>query len=206
MIAASLREEPVSRFALTDAERELRDRAYAFLMPASPHDFVARQFAEWQRQRLIAPHAILFDRTAYVRELLGTRYRSSGARFARLDTDIRADGLRVAPFIDTAAEVARLDRIRLESLTRIPDLTPGEIGQARARVDENAMVIGWVHGALERRAQTYRFALERLVIATPDDQAIGAETSLLVFEAHLAELRGSAPPRGAYAGGPVYGK
>jgi hypothetical protein len=206
MIAASLREEPVSRFRLNDAEIELRNRAYVFLMPASERAFVERQFAEWRRQRLIRPGALRFGREAYVRDLLGVRYRSSSARFAKLDTDIRADGMRIDPFVDAAAEVARLDRVRLESLQRIPDITPSERAQAHARVDENAMVIGWVHGALEERAIAYRYALERLIIETPDDRAIEAESALIVFEAHLAELRGYAPPNGAYAGGPVYGK
>lgn len=205
-VAASLRGEPVSHFRMTDAEREMRDRAYVFLMPASQKAFVSRQFAEWHRQRLIRPDIVYFDRSEYVRHLLGARYRSSGARYAKLETDIRADGMRIDPFVDSAAEVARLDRARLDALARIPDVTPHERSQAEARVDENAMVIGWVHGALERRAETYRYALERLVIETPDDAAVGAENALLMLEAHLRELRGWSPPNGAYAGGPIYGK
>ncbi len=53
-IAARLRDEPASRYGLTDDEAELRDRAWRFLMPAHERQWFERLVAELARTRIIS--------------------------------------------------------------------------------------------------------------------------------------------------------
>jgi hypothetical protein len=57
-----------------------------------------------------------------------------------------------------------------------------------------------VQKSMRERADIYRFALQRLVIETPDDAAIGAEQELTAFEIEIGVLP---PPPPQFA---VYGK
>ena len=42
-------------------------------------------------------------------------------------------------------------------------------------MQENALIVQWVQQCLERRVSSYRWALERLVIQTPDNLAADAD-------------------------------
>ena len=56
------------------------------------------------------------------------------------------------------------------------------IGNAFGRIRENRMVTAWVHRALHWRLASYRYALERFVIAVPSGLAVEAERALGRFE------------------------
>ena len=45
---------------------------------------------------------------------------------------------------------------------------PREQADAIARMEENTLIVQWVQQCLERRISSYRWALERLMIQTPD--------------------------------------
>jgi hypothetical protein len=62
-------------------------------------------------------------------------------------------------------------------------------------------VVGWVQQSLINRAAAYRYALERLVIATPTPLAVDTERSLTLLQTRIAEhqvLPGPAPVPGAF--------
>jgi hypothetical protein len=199
-IAAKHRGEPVSDFPYTDYERELRDRSWSLLMPQLERQLFQRWVSEMRRTRIISVEKTVPDRANYAEKLLSEDFRSSGARFARLEMDIRNDRTRFPEFIAAANAVADYDRVRERSLARTPDLTLEERENAAGRIEENRLLIWTVQKSMRERAGIYRYALERLVIQTPDDAAIGAERELVALETDLGVL---GPPPAQFA---VYGK
>ena len=199
-LGAKFRKEPVSDFRYTDYERELRDRSWALLMPQLERQYFQRWLAEMRRTRIISVEDTVPSRDNYVKKLLSRDYRSSGARFARLEMDIRNDRALYPNFVVVANTVAEYDGVRLRSLERTPDLTREETEDAYGRVEENRLLVWTVQKSMRERADIYRFALQRLVIETPDDAAIGAEQELTAFEIEIGVLP---PPPPQFA---VYGK
>jgi hypothetical protein len=154
-----------SHLPYTDDERELRERAWAFLSPSG--DGAA-----------LGP-----DR--YAADLLAADYASSEARYARIEADIAADRTRIGPVLKLAAQVEKLDRARVGALSYVPEVAPREVGAAAARIDENRALIDRLHDAFGWRAAAYRMALERLAIATPSYAAARVEHRLIAFETYI---------------------
>jgi hypothetical protein len=169
-------------------------------MPQLERQYLERWTAEMRRTRIISVAKTIPEREDYVRELLSHDFRSSGARFARLEMDIRNDRERFPPFIAVANKVANYDRVRERSLGLTPDLNAEERENAFGRIEENKLLVWTVQNSMRERAGIYRYALQRLVVQTPDDAAIGAERELLAFETELGVLE---PPPAEFA---VYGK
>lgn len=94
-----------------------------------------------------------------------------------------SDGRLIGPFVAVACAVADLDLKRERSLAYVGDLVEGEVANAFGRVRENRLVTAWVHRALHWRLASYRYALERLVIAVPSGRAVESERALKRFEA-----------------------
>ena len=105
-------------------------------------------------------------------------FRSAIGRYQQLNEDIRNDVVRIEPFFIVARRVLDLDRRRQKSFAYVNELTPPELANALARVNENILIISWVQRSLAERWGSYKFALERLVIATPSQMAVDAERSL----------------------------
>jgi hypothetical protein len=176
-----------SRYQLTDDERTLRDLAYPLIEP--PYDrqqwySIAGEYGLIRYDRRGA-----FDRTAYSNRLMGSHYRSPSARYARLTDDIRNDATRLPQFFETAARVLDIDAKRRKSLAFVSRLTPDERENALRRMRENAAIVALVRRTLAQRVAGYRFALERLVIATPSAQAAGVERDLNQLRAQIAYYR-----------------
>jgi hypothetical protein len=181
-----------SSFELTDDERELRDLAYPLIEP--PYDrqkwySVAGEYGLIARDR-----SHTFDRTAYASQLLSNRYRSPSARYSHLIDDIRNDTTRLPQFFETATRVLDIDRKRKISLTYISDLSQAERHEALRRINVNAAIVAWVRSKLDQRAASYKFALERLVIMTPSQQAVETERALNHLRAGIAYYRGHSAP------------
>ena len=85
-----------------------------------------------------------------------------------------------------ACAVADMDSKRQRSLAYVSELSEGEIANALGRIYENRVVTAWVHRALHWRLASYRYALERLVIAVPSLLAVETERALKRFEAIVA--------------------
>ena len=65
------------------------------------------------------------------------------------------------------------------------DLTKEEQANTVRRIEENRAIVRWVQGSMHERAEAYRVALERLVIAAPSPIAAEAERQLgLLAPAH----------------------
>ena len=169
-----------SAFQLTDGERQLRDYAYPLI--EAPRSRPAWKSVWGDYKPLPSPwrQAVIFDRTAYGRNLIDEPHRSHASRYAVLIEDVRNDITRFEPFYASAGRVVELDRKRNASLKLVSELSPRERDDAIARMEENALIVQWVQQCLERRISSYRWALERLVIQAPD--TIAADADRLIGE------------------------
>ena len=192
---------PSSKFPLTDEERQLRDLAYPLIEPPFDRSRWYSIVNEYGVTRVFLPGWPYFDPTDYSRRLTARPYRSATGRYGQLNTDIRNDVTRTLPFFGVALRVLDLDRKREKSLAYVSSLTEAERQHAAARNAENALVIAWVQRSLSERADSYKYALEHLVIATPMPMAVEVERSLTLLRTRIAENRLVATP--AIAVGPV---
>jgi hypothetical protein len=197
---ARQRGEPVSAYPLTDDEQEMRALGWAVVMPPLQEQWRDRALVELRRTRILPASRARLDRASYADTLLRTPYRSSAARYARLKDDVEADTLRVEPFFQAASRVAEGDRARDGVAARLADLRPDESADVNARVEENGLMIAWVRQSFEERLAAYRYALERLMLATPDRASAEVEAALDAFEAVLRSLRPLGPRRGVFKG------
>jgi hypothetical protein len=192
--AARLRNEPASRYVLTDDEQELRDRAWRFLMPAHERSWFEHIIADLVRTRVLPAELHPVDRTTYHRALMGESFRSPASRYARLAEDAHADLKLIGPFAARAARVIAADAVRLRSLAHVRSLDDEQAALAVARVAENRCLIAWVRDESFGRLVSYRYALEDLIIEAPQGQAVAAERTLATLEAQRRILDGLVGP------------
>jgi len=176
-----------SSYPFTDLEEELRDRSYVLIRPNEPRGRWNIYIAGFQLAHLLPPAFTYYDYTEYARMLLWTPSRSEASLYNRLMEDMDSDGRLVAPFVGVACAVADLDLKRERSLTYVGELTEGEAGNAVGRIRENRIITAWVQRALHWRLASYRYALERFVIAVPSGLAVPAERALTRFERTIIE-------------------
>jgi hypothetical protein len=184
--------KPASAYDLTDDERLLRDLAYPLIEPPYARQRWYSVLNEWGLTRTWAKEHAVMGRTAYGWRLLNTDYRSATGRYGQLVEDIRNDITRVPPFYTVATRVGDMDRKRERSLAHVSALTRDEERNALARNRENALIVAWVCRSLTERVESYQYALERMVIATPSNAALDGERQLT----HLRSLVAAcyAPP------------
>ena len=176
-----------SDYPLTDLEVELRDRSYVLIRPNEPRGRWNIYIAGFQIAGAFPPAYVYTDYTEYARMLLWTLARSEASSYNRLIDDMAQDGKLAVPFVTVACAVADLDVKRERSLAFVGVLSEWEVGNAIGRIRENRLVTAWVHRALHWRLASYRYALERLVIAVPSVLAVEAERALTRFQAIVTQ-------------------
>ncbi len=181
-----------ARFELTDDERQLRDLAYPLLEPPYNRKKFHSVASEYGMTAQTLNEAA--DRTVYFQYLLDAGDRSPTSRYAQLMDDIRNDTTRLPGFFEVAGRVLDIDGKRRKSMAYVSSLGDIEKAQAKERMHENARVITQVRTSLTRRAASYRYALERLVIMTPSPRAVDAERLLTGLQAQIAQYRGNTAP------------
>lgn len=189
-VAAGLREEPSSSFPFTDDEVELRARARRFLVPAHERAWFERALADLAATRVLPPDTGTGDRTTYFRALAGDGAASPSSRYRRLSEDASAD-MRLVPGLEAVARrVLVADRVRAKTLGHAQDVSERDAADAFARVAENRCLLAWIVTGLDERLLGYRYALEHLVIETPQADAVPAERSLSALRQTRAALGG----------------
>jgi hypothetical protein len=178
-------------FPLTDDERQLRDLAYPLIEPPYMRQRWYSVAGEYGLTGVDKPG---YERSAYADHLISKRFRSATARYARLTEDIRNDTTRLPQFFETAARVLDMDQKRRKSLSYVSQLSKSERDNALRRIRENASIVFKVRTKLDQRLGAYRFALERLVIMTPMQQAVDVERSLNQLQAQIAHYRTHSAP------------
>jgi hypothetical protein len=183
-----------STYPPTDDERLLRDLSYPLIAPPHERYHWNNLVSQYGETGDVPRDWGAFDETEYERQLMGTAYRSATARYAKLNDDIRGDVERIPQFFSVARRVLDMDQKREKALPHVSLLTRGEKANARGRVAENALLVAWVQRSLARRVAAYRYALERLVIATPTPMAVEVERSLTLLRSRIAENQVVAGP------------
>ncbi|MBZ0149830.1 MAG: hypothetical protein K8F62_20120 [Pseudorhodoplanes sp.] len=180
---------PPSEFRLTDEERLLRDLAFPLIEAPYGRQRWFAVLSEYGISRVFLDEWWTFDPAVYAEWLLTRDTRSTSSLYARLIDDIRNDILRIGPFLEIARKVVDLDSKRDKSLAYVSVLSPEELADAKSRMAENRLVIGWVHRALNDRAASYRFAMERLVIHVPSYQAVDVERQWTLLRTRIGQAR-----------------
>lgn len=187
-IAAARRGEAVSSYPLTDAEDELRDRSWRFLMPAHERARFEAEVANLVRTRVLPAAYHPSDRRTYLAALTAAPFTSPASRFRRIGEDAEADARLIGPFARVALAVMEADRLRLKSLPFVDLLTEAEIADAAARVAENRCLVAWVKAELAERTDAYTYALEHAFIAMPQGEAVAAERAIKALVQHRLAL------------------
>jgi hypothetical protein len=182
--AATQRGEPYSTALLTDDEQELRNRAYRFLTPARDRGYFDRQLADLAFRRIRPREEGVAPEPAYYEALLASADVSPRSRYQRLREDMESDRLLITPFAALACRVAAMDAIRARALAAIPAADVETRQAAGARIAENEALVAWVEVGLQSRMRGYRYALDRLVVTSPDKDAIRSERVLEAFEGY----------------------
>jgi hypothetical protein len=189
--------QSVANAPYTDDERTLRDLAYAILEPPelsgrSRFTIAGVDFLELWSRWIIGPQP--FDVRSYADHLIAKPYRSSTARYSRLIDDIRADAGRINPFFSMANRVLEADTVRTSGFQYIARLPAGAFDLARIRVAENHGLIDQVYDRFRQRLESYRYALECLLVLTPSPIAVEVERALFVLEERLKRMTMPAVP------------
>jgi hypothetical protein len=185
---------PASTYPLTDDERQLRDLAYPLIEPPYERNRWFSVLNEYGLNRRFQPDWYVCDVFAYGNLLMSKPFRSATARYNQLDDDIRNDVVRMDPFFTVARRVIDIDIRREKSLAHVTAIPEGADANARARIAENALIVAWVQQSLADRAESYRLALERLVVATPTPMAVEVERSIMLMRQKIAQYQIVAVP------------
>jgi hypothetical protein len=86
------------------------------------------------------------------------------------------------------------DEKRRVSLGYILEISPKEWDNAQRRIRENAALVLLVQTKLTQRVSAYRYALERLVIATPSALAVDVERSTNQLQAQITNYHTHSAP------------
>jgi hypothetical protein len=179
---------PHSLYPLTDDEASLREQAFSILQPPQ-HREVWNTLVESFAQATAFPLDILrFDRYAYANMLIGMPYASEAGRYSRLIDDVGSDYLLLGPFMTTACRVVDMDARRARSLAYVQGFTEFEIGNALARNNENRILIEGAELTLDDRVWSYRYAVNRLVVAVPSRLAVQAERAVERYAVQVAAI------------------
>lgn len=184
---------PPSEFRLTDEERLLRDLAFPLIEAPYGRQRWFQVLSEYGISRVFLEDWWSFDPVIYAEWLLTRDTRSSSSLYSRLIDDIRNDIVRIPGFLEIARKVTDLDSKREKSMAYVSVLSPEEVFDARRRIAENRLVIGWVFRSLNDRAAAYHFAMERLVIHVPQHYAVEVERQWTLLKTRIALLN-IAPP------------
>jgi hypothetical protein len=187
-LVAGVRGEAVSSNPFTNDERELRDRAFHYLMPAATHSAFEVALANIVRTRFLPRDLLPVDATAYYRGLLAPSFRSPTSRYRRISDDIYADRALLSPLHTIAGQVLSADVVRGKSMSHVVDLNSVERAAAIARMVENVALIAWVREALAIRICQYHYAVEHLTVAAPQADAVPVERSLKALEHEFTML------------------
>jgi hypothetical protein len=179
---------PHSLYPLTDDEASLREQSFSILQPPQHREVWKTLMASWVQATAFPLDILRADPYAYANVLIGMPFASEAGRYSRLIDDASSDYLLLGPFMTTACRVADMDVRRAHSLAHVQGFTEYEINSALARNVENRTLIEGVELTLNDRAWSYKYAVERLVIAVPSPLAVQAERAAARYAAQVAGI------------------
>jgi len=169
---------PHSLYPLTDDEASLRTQSFSMLQPPQHREVWKTLMQSWVQATAFPLDILRADPYAYANVLIGMPFASEAGRYSRLIDDVGSDYLLLGPFMITACRVVDMDARRTRSLAYVQGFTDYEIGNAIARNNENQALIEGVGLVLADRVWSYRYAVNRLVVAVPSQLAVQAERAV----------------------------
>jgi hypothetical protein len=179
---------PHSLYPLTDDEASLREQSFSILQPPQHREVWKTLMASWVQATAFPLDILRADPYAYANVLIGMPFASEAGRYSRLIDDVGSDYLLLGPFMTTACRVVDMDARRAQSLTHVQAFTEYEINSALARNVENGTLIEGAELTLNDRVWSYRYAVNRLVIAVPSRLAVQAERAVERYAVQVAAI------------------
>lgn len=184
----------------TEDEEEMRARAWRFLKPSQQRHVFDHILSELSRNTYIEEEWAEEEPEIYYQALMrigpldrylgtGQDFRSPSSRYNRIADDAMADRQLIRPFARAAGRVAEADGLRLKAIASLASPSPEEREDARIRIGENKTLAQWVCRRANGRVRAYRHAMERLVVAAPQREAVTAERQVLALEEDLKTLK-----------------
>jgi hypothetical protein len=177
-----------SFYPLTDDETSLREQSFSMLQPPQHREVWKTLMASWVQATAFPLDILRADPYAYANVLIGMPFASEAGRYSRLIDDVGSDYLLLGPFMATACRVIDMDTRRAQSLAHVQGFTEYEINNAIARINENRSLIEGVELVLNDRVWSYRYAVNRLVIAVPSPLAVQAERAVERYAVQVATI------------------
>ncbi|RDE10491.1 hypothetical protein [Pelagibacterium lacus] len=181
--------EPVSRFNLTDQEREMHDRVWRFLVAPHAHDWFYDTAVEMQRTRLSGVRDTEFLADRYYETLRATRYASSRVRYGKVGNDIALDIATLPATFAAICRVIEVDRQRAIAVAHVALGAQEGPAEVAARKWENDQTIAWFTRALDYRFTSYSLALERLLVETPHEEGRLVDAQLARMQPYVERAR-----------------
>jgi len=170
-----------SSFNRTDAEAEMGNRLWRFVAsPDAPPWMI-------ERPETLRPGAGLgaADLGRYYAWLHRAAYRSSAVRYATIADDIAADLGTLPGAFAAICAVERVDRQRVIAAAGLPAVGAELASDLDAREAENSRQIGAFVWAIRYRYESYDFALNHLLVETPDPSAREVDAALAQLEPEI---------------------
>lgn len=183
---AKARKEPVSWFNQTDQEDEMHNRVWRFLVAEHTNDWFYNTAVELQRTRILPGVDQNFSNTLYYNWLKQTRYRSSPVRYGTISADILADTDTIPGTFIAICKVIEIDRQRAVARDGLGGLEPEVRRSVGDRKAENDGYIAWFVRALTYRQRSYDYALNHLLVETPDRSSVDVDRKLAVMAGYVA--------------------
>lgn len=168
------------RFNYTNDERELRNMTWRLMQAPHVGNWIDTT-SEWIRSLPYYDDRKYKERGIhrYYRLLRREPYRSSDARYARIADDALKDKALVTPLFYKAKTVFNADNKRLHAIRRMQgDILPGRLNEAHERMNDNRSIVAAAVAAMDYRIQSYRYAIDHLMIETPSEYGIQARSAV----------------------------
>ncbi len=174
---------------LTDEEEEMHNRVWRYLISPHAEKWFFNIINNLQRNHLIAVDSKKFAIDEYYNYLRSQKFASSKTRYITIAREIEAD-IKMAPAVFRAiCAVKEIDRRRNIAVHSIASASEDEIIAVKKRQIENEIFINWFIRSLRYRYDSYSFALDRLLIETPHEEAriVDARLSEMIIVVNSAE-------------------
>gem|GEM_PF-6599438 len=199
-LAALFGETKAPAIRVSDDEVEMNDRIQHFLYAVQSHGIFDDLSPLQVRTGLLTGQGEPLSPAPYYQWLHEGDVASSTTRYSTMSDDVDADLGTIPGAFASICKVEELDRERAIALADIARGGPPSHTDVAIRRRENQERIGWFAHALRYRYKAYGFALDHLLVETPDPIAteIDAKLARLEIDVVAAERRNfCGPPQGA---------
>lgn len=166
-------------FGKTDDEQSMEDHVWRFLHAPRARGWYVPRLPQDPKPGEAA------DRARYFHWLERTDFRSSKTRYDTIAGDVRADLLTLPATFDSVCSVEDLDRRRGIALRNLGTAEASVIDRVAQRAAENTTTIDSFVEALGYRSANYSYALDQLLIATPDESAVEVDALLRQLDPYV---------------------